>query len=121
SIGTTTDLERLYQEATAPRRFGMLLLTAFSGVALALTALGLFGLLAQNVRVRRHEIGIRMAIGAWPGSLRNMVLSEAIRLTGKGLTVGILALLFLSGVLSRVLYGVPPHDPVTIAGVVVII
>lgn len=116
-LGEIADLGRLLREATAPRRFSTLLLSAFSAVALLLTAVGLFGLLAQNVRVRLKELGIRMAIGARPGSLRKMILGEGLRLAGVGVVAGILSLLFLSNLFGRILYGIPPHDPVTIGSV----
>lgn len=115
------DLGALLQAANAPRRFAMLLLTAFAAIALALTAVGLFGLLAQSVRGRRQELGVRMAVGAWPGALRNMVVGEGLRLAGVGLATGLALLLLASGLLRRVLYGVPVHDPVTLAGVAILV
>jgi predicted permease len=115
------DLGALLQAANSPRRFAMLLLTAFAATALALTAVGLFGLLAQSVRGRRQELGVRMAVGAWPTSLRNMVVSEGLRLAGTGLAAGLALLLLGSGLFRRVLYGVPVHDPLTLIGVVILV
>lgn len=115
------DLGALLHAANSPRRFAMLLLTAFAGIALALTAVGLFGLLAQSVRGRRQELGVRMAVGAWPASLRNMVVGEGLRLAVAGLAAGIGLLLLTSGLLRRVLYGVPVHDPLTLGGVAILV
>jgi len=115
------DLGALLRAANAPRRFAMVLLSAFSAIALALTAVGVFGLLAQSVRGRRQELGVRMAVGAWPTSLRNMVVGEGLRLAAAGLAAGLVLLLLTSGLLRRVLYGVPVHDPLTLGGVAVLV
>jgi predicted permease len=121
SLAEPVSLEALEYAAGGPRRFAVLLLTSFAVIALSLTAVGLFGLLAQGVRARRQELGIRMAVGAWPTTLRNMVLGEGLRLAGAGLLAGIGLLLLASSVLRRVLYGVPVHDPLTLAGVVILV
>lgn len=121
SLDGAIDLGVLLRSTMAPRRFAMLLLGAFAAVALGLTAVGLFGVLAQGVRARRQELGIRLAVGAWPGAVRNMVLREGLMVTGQGVAAGLAALLLLSGLLRQVLYGVPVHDPTTLIGVVVIV
>jgi predicted permease len=121
SIGDVANLGELYYQAGGTRRFAVLLLTSFSVIALSLTAVGLFGLLAQGVRARRQELGVRMAIGAWPAELRNMILVEGLRLTAFGLTAGIALLLVGSGLLRTVLYGVPVHDPLTLTGVAILV
>lgn len=121
TLAEPVDLGALEYAAGGPRRFAVLLLTSFAAIALSLTAVGLFGLLAQGVRARRQELGVRMAVGAWPTKLRNMVLSEGLRLTSVGLMAGIGILLLASSVLRRVLYGVPVHDPLTLIGVVILV
>lgn len=121
ALEDAVNLEALLRAATAPRRFAMLLLTAFAAIALALTAVGLFGLLAQTVRARQQELGIRLAVGAWPTALRNMVVREGVWLAGGGLVAGLGLLLLGSGALRNILYGVPAHDPVTIAVVAIVI
>lgn len=121
SVGEVVNLGALQYQAGGPRRFAVLLLTSFAGIALALAAVSIFGLLAQGVRSRRQELGVRMAVGAWPTELRNMVLAEGLRLTGFGVAVGIAALLLGSGLLRTVVYGVPVNDPLTLGGVVVLV
>jgi len=121
SAGDVVDLGARQYQAGGPRRFAVLLLSAFAAIAMALAAVSIFGLLAQGVRSRRQELGVRMAIGAWPNALRNMVLAEGLRLTGVGVAVGIGILLLGSGLLRTVVYGVPVNDPVTLAGVVVLV
>jgi ABC-type antimicrobial peptide transport system permease subunit len=121
SIGDVANLGELYNQAGGTRRFAVLLLTSFSVIALSLTAVGLFGLLAQGVRARRQELGVRMAIGAWPAELRNMILVEGLRLTAFGLMAGIALLLVGSGLLRTVLYGVPVHDPLTLTAVAILV
>ena len=110
-------LDEVQQQAATPRRFALLLLLSFSGVALALTGVGLFGLLAQVVRLRERELGIRLALGAWPAHLRSLLLREGLRLAASGFAFGTITFLALSGALRGVLYGVPARDPLTIVGV----
>jgi predicted permease len=96
----------------APRAMASLLLL-FGALAIALAAVGLYGLVAQSVTQRLPEIGIRMALGATPAALRGLVLREAARLTTIGAPAGLLLAAALSRSLGGVLYGLPPLDPVT--------
>jgi putative ABC transport system permease protein len=108
-------------ESVADRRFTMLVLGAFAVVALLLAAVGIYGVVSYAVARRTREIGIRLALGATPGSVRGMVQRNAMRMTLGGVVVGIAGALFLSRVLQGLLYGVSPTDPATFAGVVVIL
>ncbi len=121
ALQDAVSIAALLDAAKAPRRFAMLLLTTFAAIALTLAALGLFGLLAQHVRERQAELGIRMAVGAWPNALRAMVVGEGLRLASAGVTVGLVLFLLGADLLRGVLYGVPAHDPVTLAAVVVVV
>jgi len=98
--------------ATAQSRFNALLLAAFAGVALALTAVGVYGMLAFSVAQRRHEIGIRMALGARRSDVLKLVLRQGIVLTGAGLALGVGGALVLVRFLATLLHGVRPADPV---------
>ncbi|HEY6051736.1 MAG TPA: FtsX-like permease family protein, partial [Thermoanaerobaculia bacterium] len=100
----------------APRALATLLLL-FGGLALALAAVGLYGLVAQSVSERVQEIGIRMALGATPGSVRGLVLREGAWLAGVGVPLGLAAAAILSRYLSGVLYGLETLDPATFLGV----
>jgi putative ABC transport system permease protein len=86
-------------------------------MALALAAVGLFGLIRYNVAQRTHEIGIRMALGATPATVLRMVLAEGLRLALTGTTAGMVAALVFTHLLGSLLYGVSPIDPATYVGV----
>jgi putative ABC transport system permease protein len=104
--------------STALRRFTMLLLGAFAGVALLLTAIGIYGTLAFTVSARTRELGIRAALGAAPADLLVLVGRQGLVLTALGFAIGIPGTLALTTLLSAQLYGVTPQDPVTIAAAV---
>jgi hypothetical protein len=98
-------------------RFNMLLIGLFSAVAVALAAIGTYGVIAFSVTRRTHEIGIRMALGARPGNVRLSVIRSGVSLALIGLVAGVAGALALSRLVSGLTYGVPPTDPVTLAGV----
>ncbi len=98
-----------------PRRSAVALLSVFASVALALAAIGLFGLVRYNVTQRIQEIGIRMALGAQPRDVLTMLLTQSGRLVAAGVAVGIVAALVLTRLMSGMLYQVSSADPVTFA------
>ena len=102
-------------------RVGMWLLSAFAGLALLLTAIGIFGVMAQTVLQRTPEIGLRMALGAQRRDVLSLVLRRAVILTAAGLAIGIGSALTLTRVMSTLLYDVPPHDPMTFGGVALLL
>jgi predicted permease len=87
-------------------------LTIFAGIALVLAAVGIFGVASFAVNQRRHEIGVRMALGARRGDILRMLVMQAVKLTAVGLVVGLLCALGISRILAGVLYGVSATDPV---------
>ena len=89
----------------------------FGGLALLLAAIGLYGLMAYNVTQRTREIGIRVALGANRGTVQRMVLRETFLLALAGLSIGIPCALIASRFIASMLYGIEPHDPVTLAAV----
>jgi predicted permease len=101
----------------ADRHQQMILLTAFGGLALLLVSLGLYGVLAQAVAARSREIGLRMALGATPGSVMTMVIGRGAALTAVGAAVGAAAAWGVTRTMSSLLYGVGAADPATFAGV----
>ena len=105
----------------APRRFTTTLLGLFALLALGITAAGIGGVLAFSVSQRTQEIGIRMALGASRADVLGLVLRQGLRLVLIGLAAGTLAAWFLSRLMTSVLFGVPPTDPLTFAGVVVVL
>jgi len=97
-------------------RFLMRLMTVYSGVALLLAAVGLYGVMAYSVSQRSRELGVRMALGAESGDVLRLVLNRGLRLTLTGLVLGVIASLALGGSIQSLLYGVPSGDPATLAG-----
>jgi len=108
-------LDAYVDEARASRRFTMQLAAAFAGVALALASIGVYGVLAYAVARRRHEFGVRLALGAEPRQIVGAVLREGLIVAGAGCVAGLLAAFVLSRLLETQLYGVRPHDPLTYA------
>ncbi len=111
SVQTMQDL--LYGSVAQPR-FRTFLISMFAGLALALAALGLYGVVAYSVSQRTTELGIRVALGAQPGSILKLVVFRAAGLASIGLAIGIAATLAGSRVLSRFLFGVRTTDPITL-------
>ena len=95
----------------AQRVFTLRLLTTFAGVALALAALGLFGVLSYTVRLRSREFGIRLALGADRRSIRRMVLRDGLLVTAIGTALGVVGAVMLSRVLSSLVFGISALDP----------
>ena len=89
----------------------MLLLALFSGMALLLAALGIYGVLAFNVGQRTQEIGIRMALGATARNVLGLILNQGLRLVGLGVVVGILGFVAIGRFLKSMLFELTPLDP----------
>jgi putative ABC transport system permease protein len=102
-------------DAVALRRFQTTLLTLFGMMSLALTAVGVGGLMAYSVQQRRIEIGVRLAIGARTRDVSSLILGEGLRVTLLGVLFGVAGALSLSRVLRAILFGVAPTDPVVLA------
>jgi predicted permease len=110
-------LSRVLADATAPRRFAMLLVGMFAAAALLLSGLGIYGVISYAVSQQRQEIGIRIALGAEPGSVVRMVLLDGLRLTMIGVGIGVVGALMCLRLLSSLLFGVSATDPATFAGI----
>jgi putative ABC transport system permease protein len=108
-------------DSTARSRFTTLLLGIFAGVALILAAVGIYGVLANAVVQRTHEIGVRMALGAQRGDVVRLVLRYGGTLVAIGLAIGLGAALGLSRFLETLLFEVSTTDPLTFAGVAVLL
>jgi ABC-type antimicrobial peptide transport system permease subunit len=98
----------------ATARLGVLLVSLFSGLALFLSAVGLYGVLAYSVNQRSRELGIRITLGARPSDIFRLVILQGLGLVCAGLIVGIAVALIFSQFAKSVLFGVPATDPVSL-------
>jgi predicted permease len=108
-------MEEVVARSTARSDFNMILLTTFAVSALLLAAIGIYGLMAYSVQQRTQEIGIRMALGAAAGSVRNMVVRQGMSVALAGVAAGFAAALGLTKVIASFLFGVTARDPVVFA------
>lgn len=106
-------MEQVVSDSIAGRRFQTALLALFSSVALMLAAVGIYGLMSYSVSQRTHEIGIRMALGAKRKTVLQLVLHQALLLAASGVAFGIGGALILTRLMSSLLFGVRPDDPLT--------
>jgi predicted permease len=120
-IYNLTTLDDTLAESVSPRRFNMLLVGIFAGLALALATVGIYGVMAFSVTQRTHEIGIRMALGAERREVLGLILRQGLRLTLAGVAMGVAGALGLTRFLSSFLYGVKPTDPATFIAVSLIL
>ena len=105
-------MDAVSAEATARSRFQMVLMVIFGGLALVLAAIGVYSVMACTVQQRAHEIGVRLALGAEPRTVRNMVIGQGLRVAVPGILLGIASAFGLARVLDGFLFGVTAHDPV---------
>ncbi|MCL4178176.1 MAG: ABC transporter permease [Verrucomicrobia bacterium] len=110
-------LEQCMAESAMAQRVTCWLLGVFSGIALALAAVGIYGLISYSVAQRTHEIGVRMALGAERSQVTRLVVGGSLKLVLIGVAVGLAAAGGLTGFLTSLLYGVRPIDPATFAAV----
>ncbi len=120
-IGSIRPLEEIMAEKISQQRFAMLLLTVFSAVALVIAAVGIYGVMAYSVVQRTSEIGIRMALGAQTRDVLRLVLSQAGKLVGLGLIVGLLTTFVTSRAIGSILFHTSAHDPFTLTGITFIL
>ena len=102
-------------DSLAARRFAMQVLGFFAATALLLAAIGIYGVMAYFVSQRVREIGVRMALGAQRGDVLKLVVRQGMGLALAGVVVGFVASLGLARLISRMLFGVHPNDPLTLA------
>ncbi len=120
-VHTIQPLDALVVDARADARFILLLMSTLAGVAVVLSAAGIYSVLAYLVRQRSHETGVRMALGAAARDILRLNLGTGLLLAAGGVAFGLLGALLLSGFLESVLFGVAPRDPITFFGVALVV
>ena len=121
AVDQVSELRPRVQQATGEQAAALLLFGVFSAVAVLLSSIGLYGVLALAVAQRRREIGVRMALGATPAAIRIMVLRHGLLLAFTGVAAGLAAAPFAGMTLERMIYGVRWFDPVIYTGVVALL
>jgi len=111
-------VDRYIDDALAGRRVPMYVSLAFAGVGLFLAAVGIYGVLAYNVALRRRELGVRMALGGSRSSVFSLVLQDGLKITIVGLVVGVAGAVAVGRLMQSLLFGVSPLDPAVIAVVI---
>ncbi len=114
-------LERFVTESVADRRFLLMVLATFAGIALLLAATGIYSVLSQSVAQRTQEIGIRMAVGADAGVVIRLVLATAMTSVAAGLVAGVIAAVASVRLIESFLFNVRPMDPFAVSGAVVLL
>ena len=120
-IENVLTVSQIRDQSVAPRRLNAALLSSFGLLAVLIAAVGIAGVLAFSVSARTNEIGIRMSLGADSGRVQRMILKEGGGLLMLGLALGILGSLFATRLIRGLLFGVQPHDPMTLVAVAVTI
>ena len=115
-VASVRTLDEIVARSISQPRFYMTLLTVFASVALALAAIGIFGVLSYAVAQRTREIGIRMALGAHHRTVLGLIVREALLMAGGGVLIGVAAAFLLTEwLVSALLFETSPHDPGTFA------
>jgi len=120
-VYAVSTLADLVAKSVAPRRFVMVLLEIFGGLALLLTAIGVYGVISYSVAERTREIGLRAALGATPGNIVRLIVGSGLVVVGSGLAVGLVAALGATRYLEASLYDVRASDPATFVMIAVIL
>jgi putative ABC transport system permease protein len=114
-------MEERVSSSVGRQRFYATLIAIFAAVALILSAVGLYGVIAYAVSQRTHELGVRVALGATASGLSRMVISEGLVLTAIGIAIGIAGSFAAGRLIATLLFGVNAFDPLTIGGVVIVL
>jgi len=110
-------MEDVLAQWLAPRRFNLLLMSVFAGVALALAAVGIYGVVSYSVSQRTRELGVRVALGAQPRDLLALVIRQGLVLAVTGVVMGLVVSFGLTRWLATLLFGISATDPITLASV----
>jgi putative ABC transport system permease protein len=114
-------MEQYLTESVAPNKFSVLLLALFAGVAMILAAVGIYGVMSYSVTQKTHEIGIRMALGARRTDVLRQVVTQGMMLALAGVGAGLIGAAIVTRLMSSLLFGVSATDPITFAGVAIVL
>jgi putative ABC transport system permease protein len=114
-------MPQMIDERISPKRVMAWMMGVFAGAALLLAAVGLYAVISYSVAQRRHEIGIRMALGAQSRDILRLILGHGLKLTLVGVVIGLAGAASMTQVLSAFLFGVSATDPVTFGGVTLVL
>lgn len=120
-ISEVKTMEHIVSESVTQPRFNLFLLAVFSGIALLLSAAGIYGVTAYTVTQRTHELGIRIALGAQVGDVLRMILGQGMMVIGAGIALGLIAAFGLMRLMKSLLFGVSATDPFTFIGITVVL
>jgi putative ABC transport system permease protein len=112
-------MDALISTSLSDSKFNLLLLGSFAGLALLLASSGIFGVVWHSVTQRTKEIGIRMALGAQPSDILRLVIGQSMLPVGSGICIGVVGALWLTRLMSSLLYGIASNDPETFVGVTI--
>ena len=116
ALSDVRTLAEVLRTSLAGQRFTLTLIGGFAMAALLLAVLGLYGVIAMSVQARRHELGVRLALGARPAALVRLVLREGMQLASMGVVLGLAGAFMAAGALRALLYGVSTRDAGVFAG-----
>jgi putative ABC transport system permease protein len=120
-VSAVQTMETIVAHSREKTTFAMLLLAVAGGMALVLSAVGIYGVISYTVNQRRSEIGVRMALGAQPAQVGRMVVTQSLRVAAVGIVIGLGAALATTRVMQSLLFNVSPTDPVTLGSVAVLL
>lgn len=114
-------MEEIRSESVAPEKLNLTLLGLFSGIALILALVGIYGVMSYSVTQRTHEIGIRMALGARAGDVLKMIIGQGMKLALVGVVIGLIGAFALTRLMEQLLFGVKPTDPLTFGAIALLL
>ena len=120
-VANVQTMQAIVERSTAKTTFAMVLLAIAGGMALVLSAVGIYGVISYTVNQRRPEIGVRMALGAPAAQVGRMVVAQSLRVAAVGIAIGLVGAFATTRVLRSLLFGVTPTDPATLAGVTLVL